>query len=70
MAKPPPKKPDATEVGNISDARKKGWNSECSLTDSTTLRSLIQNHAQDVEAFTLITKVRDMGKYWRKMAKR
>ena len=50
MAKPPPKKPDATEVGNISDARKKGWN--------------------NVEAFTLITKVRDMGKYWRKMAKR
>jgi hypothetical protein len=70
MAKPPPRKLDAHEAGQISDARKKGWNSKCSHDMYSETALLMNSPRKDGEAFTLVTRVRKLGQHWKKMAKR
>lgn len=70
MAKPPPKKLDASEAGQISDARKKGWNSMLPYNTTLDPQSLMKILSKGVDPFTLVAKVRKFGQHWKGLAKR
>lgn len=70
MAKPPPKKLDAHEAGQISDDRKKGWNSTYPYNLLLNLQSLIKMISKGIDPFTFITRARKFGHHWKNLAKR